>query len=114
MKLTRRQLGISALAAQAAASQEPATAYTGPLDNFAAEAPAALFDPVTWSRQRWAEAPRLMRFQSTSKKQAQAWQKRLRLKLTSLLGPMPGVRAKPQAKLLEKREFAGMMNVLRL
>jgi dienelactone hydrolase len=106
MKLTRRQLGISALAAQAAGAQENAMTYTGPLDNFGAQAPAALFDPVTWVRQRWADAPRLMRFQATNKRQAQAWQKRLRAKLASLIGPMPEMNAKPQAKLLEKREFA--------
>jgi dienelactone hydrolase len=107
MKLTRRQLGIGALAAQAASSQEPPTTYTGPLDNFAAEAPAAWFDPVTWVRQRWAEAPRMMRFQATNKRQAQAWQKRLRLKVASLVGPLPEIKTKPQVKLLEKREFAG-------
>lgn len=105
MKLTRRQLGITALSAQAATSQE--MTYTGPLDNFASQAPAALFDPVTWVRDRWAEAPRLLRFQATNKRQAQAWQKRLRIKLAALVGPLPEIKTKPTAKLLEKREFPG-------
>lgn len=107
MKLTRRQLGYSALAAQAATAQENATTYTGPLDDFAAQAPAAWFDPITYVRQRWTEAPRALRFQAANKRQAQAWQKRLRAKVASLMGPLPEIKTKPVAKLLEKREFAG-------
>lgn len=110
MKITRRQLGLTALAAPAAAQTtmaQEASTYTGPLDNFHQQVPAALFDPVTWARQRWAEAPRQMRFTAGTKKQAQAWQKKLRAKLTELLGPLPGGQGSLSTKLLEKREFPG-------
>lgn len=86
--------------------QETST-YTGPLDNFHSQAPAALFDPVTYVRGRWEQAPRQLRFQASTKRQAQAWQKKLRAKLAELIGPFPAARPPVTAKLIETRDFPG-------
>ena len=87
-------------------AQETST-YTGPLDNFQQQAPAALFDPVAYVRARWEQAPRQLRFTATNKKQALVWQKKLRAKLAELVGPMPDRKGPLKTTLLEKREFPG-------
>lgn len=100
MKLTRRQIALAAMA------QEPAaTTYTGALDNHPVD--AARFDPVVWARQRWNEAPRQLRFEAANRKQALAWQKKLRAKLTTLLGGFPDRPSALAPRILEQRDFPG-------
>jgi len=105
--MTRRQLGITALAAQQAARAQDASTYTGPLDGFGGQVKAEWFDPVAYVRQRAAEAPRRLKFAAESKRAALAWQKKLRGKLVELMGPVPEGLPAPQIKMLETREFAG-------
>src|SRR5690348_9597522 len=107
--MTRRQLGR--LAAGAAMLQKiPARAagnYTGALDGFDNKVDAAAFDPVLYTRKLYESAPLQMTFKASNRKQAELWQKRLRVKVTELLGGFPSARPPLAAETLEVREFPG-------
>lgn len=97
-------LGAAALR-QAKGGQQPA--YTGALDGLEAKVDMASFDPVAWTRRRYESMPLRLTFRARSRKQAEAWQKRLRTKLTELLGGFPPQRSPLRAQTLEVREFPG-------
>ncbi|MGI8991395.1 MAG: alpha/beta hydrolase family protein [Bryobacteraceae bacterium] len=107
--MTRRQLGKlaggSALLSQVNATA--ASAYTGPLDGSLDKVDLVEFDPVALSRELYESAPLRLSFHAQSKKEAEAWQKELRAKVTELLGGFPSRAAlsnlRPQT--LEKRDF---------
>lgn len=81
-------------------------AYGGALEKFAGQVEAASFDSLVYTQARYKEAPRRLGFNATTKKQAEAWQKRLRAKLQELVGPFPQKTAlKPVV--LETVEFEG-------
>jgi dienelactone hydrolase len=107
--MTRRQLGR--LAAGAALLQKgPALAapkYTGALDGLEDKVGGARFDPVLYTRKLYESAPLEMTFRATNRKQAEAWQKRLRAKVTELVGGFPTTRVPLAAETLEVREFPG-------
>jgi dienelactone hydrolase len=108
VKITRRQLAGTALAAHTVlAAQEPAPAYHGALDHFQDQVDPRKLDPVSWSRWRYEQMPRRLRFTATTRAQAEAWQKKLRAKLTELVGGFPSPRVPLNAKILEKRDFPG-------
>ena len=46
-----------------------------------------------------------MTFRATNRKDAEAWQKRLRAKLLELIGGFPERGRAPEAQILESREF---------
>jgi dienelactone hydrolase len=116
-KITRRQAGLAALGmpalAQQTASPQQGAKYTGALDGLEEKVALKDFDPVAWTLQRYQEAPMRLKFQATSAKQAEAWQKKLRTKLAELLGGIPSGKGAPldakvlDAKVLESREFPG-------
>jgi dienelactone hydrolase len=81
------------------------TKYTGALDGFESKVDAATFDPVLWTRERYKSAPLRLSFRAQSRRQAEAWQKRLRAKLTELLGGFPAQRVALNPQTLEVREF---------
>ncbi len=102
-KLTRRQAGLAAIGLNALA-QAPA-AYTGPLDGHSDQVTASAFDPVAWTLERYKNAPLKLTFKADSRKAAEAWQKRLRPKVTELVGGFPSTRGSLKAQSLEQREF---------
>jgi dienelactone hydrolase len=102
--MSRRAFGLGALAGGAAA-QQPATKYTGALDGFESKVDAASFDPVLWTRKRYESMPLKMTFKAGNRRQAEAWQKRLRAKIAELLGGFPSERGPVKAQTLEVREF---------
>ncbi|MBI3209439.1 MAG: acetylxylan esterase [Candidatus Solibacter usitatus] len=104
-KLTRREIGLAAWAANAAA-QTP-SAYTGALDGFAAKTDAKSFDPVAWTRERYKSAPMKLAFRANSKRETDAWQKKLRAKITQLVGGFPATRGDLKTQVLEQRDFPG-------
>src|SRR5437868_14267263 len=79
--------------------------YTGALDGFEDKVDAAGFDPVLYTRKLYESAPLELTFRATNRKQAEAWQKRLRSKVTELLGGFPATRVPLAAETLEVREF---------
>jgi hypothetical protein len=98
--ITRRRLALAAFAP----ALQPSPDYTGSLQKFEKQVDLAQFDSLAWTRKRLAEMPRRLRFSATGRKAAEAWQKKLRLKVTSLIGAFPA-RSPLQPKVLETREF---------
>ena len=88
--MTRRELGKLAAAGSAALLPAARAAnqnkYAGPLEGFADKVDAAAFDPVLYTRKLYESAPLRLTFRAQNRKQAEAWQKRLRAKLTELRG----------------------------
>jgi dienelactone hydrolase len=106
--MTRRQLGRLAAAGAALLQQKPVRAaakYTGALDGLENKVDSASFDPVLYTRKLYESAPLEMTFKAGNRKQAEAWQKRLRAKVTELVGGFPASRAPLAVETLEVREF---------
>ncbi len=110
--MTRRQLGKLAAGGaalwpqvRAAAADSAPGGYTGALDGFESKVQAADFDPVAYSRKLYESAPLRMTFRAQDRKQTEAWQKRLRAKVSELVGGFPAERADLRSQTLEVREF---------
>ena len=86
------------------ASQE--TPYVGPLTGVA-PLPDRRFDPVAFTLDRFADAPRKLRFQARTRAAAQTWQKTLGAKLVDLLGGFPAERTPLEGFAIETRTFPG-------
>ena len=119
-KISRRDAGkiVAGLAAAHAASaavgnaQTPpvpgASAYIGPLTGVApGRIEGRQFDPVAYTRERYASAPRQLRFQARTRADAEAWQAALRSRLAELLGGFPSERVPLRPGILEDRAFPG-------
>src|SRR5580698_9430982 len=95
--MTRRELGKLAAAGSFAllpAARAGAQAgYSGALEGFEGKVDAAAFDPVLYTRKLYESAPLRLTFRAQNRKQAEAWQKRLRSKIAALLGGFPTTRA---------------------
>ncbi len=78
--------------------------YQGALEKFSSQVQATQFDSLEYSRARYAEMPRRLRFTATSRKQAEAWQKKLRAKVEELVGGFPA-RTPLKPQILEKADF---------
>lgn len=101
-RISRRELGIAALASRAASAADKT--YASALDGFESKVDLSAFDPVVWTRERWKSAPLKLTFRATSAKEAAAWQKKLRPKIEELVGGFPD-RAPLKPITLEVREF---------
>ena len=88
--MTRRELGKLAAAGSAALLPAGRAAaqnkYGGALDGFADKVDAATFDPVLYTRKLYESAPLRLTFRAENRRQAEAWQKRLRAKLDGTAG----------------------------
>jgi len=113
-KLSRRELGRLAAGAAAvgavparARTQAPQTtpAYIGPLTGVNTGLDDRRFDPVAFTRDLYASAPRRLRFQARTRAEAEAWQATLRARLTELVGGFPAERAPLRPITLETRMF---------
>lgn len=102
MKMSRRELALSAAAFRQAAESKP---YRGALDKFEDRVDLKTFDPVAWTQARYAEMPRRLRFNARNAGEVRAWQKKLRAKVAELLGGFPAARPAVKATILETREF---------
>lgn len=87
--MTRRELtlGAMAVAANADTAKEPN------------------FDPVAYSRQRHAQSPLRLRFNATSAPATKAWQRKLRAKVTELIGGFPTSKPALAPRSLETKDF---------
>lgn len=108
-RMTRRQLGLAALATAALEPARPAATpndgYTGALGDVKNKVNMQDFDPVYWTvHDRYATMPLRLTFRATDKAEAEAWQQELRAKLKELLGGFPS-RTPLSASVLETREF---------
>src|SRR5438270_13622203 len=86
--MTRRDLGKIAVGGAALLKKRQARAdtakYTGALDGFENKVDAAGFDPVLYTRKLHDAAPLRLTFHAENRKQTEAWQKKLRVKLAEL------------------------------
>jgi dienelactone hydrolase len=96
-KISRRELGMAALSSAMMAQSQEAPSEA-PLEDQA-------LDPVYWTRMRHDSAPLQMAFRSENRRQAEAWQKRLRVKLTELLGGFPASKTPLNARIVAVKEF---------
>jgi len=114
-RVSRRELGqlaagiaaASAVPLEAQTSTPSPSGYIGPLTGVGADIANRRFDPVAFTRDLYAAAPRRLRFQSQTRAQAESWQRDLRSKLTELVGGFPVERAPLRPMTLETRAFAG-------
>jgi dienelactone hydrolase len=112
-KVSRRELGRMAVALTTArarplgAQTPPSSGYIGPLTGITHGLDDRRFDPVAYTRDRYSDAPRRMRFQARTRRQAEEWQKALRAKLTDLIGGFPSSRSPLRPVTLESRAFSG-------
>ena len=81
--------------------------YSGALDGSEGALDLKNFDPVAYSRHLYEAAPLRLTFRAVTRRQAEAWQKKLRAKLIELLGPLPVSSPSLHAQTLEVREFPG-------
>ena len=111
--LSRRQLvrlaaGLTAARAVRLGAQTPvSSAYVGPLTGLTQDLSDRRFDPVAYTRDLYAAAPRRLRFRARTRREAEAWQKALRSKLTELIGGFPTERTPLRPITLETRTFPG-------
>jgi dienelactone hydrolase len=112
-KLSRREMaqltaGVAfartiGLEAQAPASSE----YIGPLTGVTQGLEDRRFDPVAFTRELYAAAPRRLRFQARTRSDAERWQQALRAKVIELVGGFPPERRPLRPIVLETRRFPG-------
>jgi dienelactone hydrolase len=109
--MTRRDLGKIAVGGAALLKKRQARAdtpkYTGALDGFESKVDTAGFDPVLYTRKLHDSAPLQMTFRAENRRQAEAWQKKLRGKLAELLGGFPPKPSPLEAQTLEVRDYPG-------
>ena len=107
--MTRRQLGKLAAAGSAAwlpaGAAGAASNYRGALEGFENKVDATAFDPVRYTMRLYESAPLRLTFRAQNRKEAEAWQIRLRAKITELVGGFPAERSELQAQTLETRDF---------
>jgi len=113
-KLSRRNLvrlaaGVTvARAVGVGAQQKPApSSYIGPLTGVTANLDDRRFDPVAYTHELYAAAPRRLRFDARTRGEAEKWQKTLRSKITELIGGFPSERRPLRPITLETRTFPG-------
>ena len=109
--MTRRELGTIAVGAAALLNDRPAKGaapkYTGALDGFEGKVQAGGFDPVLYTKKLHDAAPLRLTFEAKTRRQAEQWQRRLRVKLTELLGGFPEKRSPLEAQTLQVRDYPG-------
>src|SRR5437763_14015617 len=113
--MTRRDLGKIAVGSAALLQKRQARAdtpkYTGALDGFENKVDAAGFDPVLYTKKLHDAAPLRLTFEAQGRdvqghdaqgrRQAEQWQKKLRPKITELLGGFPEKRCPLEPQTLE-------------
>lgn len=105
-QFSRRDLARLSAAAALPRAAAPTPAYIGPLTGVD---PSSLegrrFDPVAYTHDLYAAAPRRLAFQARTRKEAATWQPKLRAKLAELLGGFPSTHVPLRPAVLETRDF---------
>ena len=107
-ELARLLAALPAAQALPLGAQAPqSSGYIGPLTGITAGLDDRRFDPVAFTRDLYAAAPRRLRFEARTRAQAEAWQQQLRAKLSELIGAFPSQRQPLRPVALESRAFPG-------
>ena len=88
-RVTRRELGLAALATAAAGRSQAGLSFGEDALDSNQKANAKEFDPVAWTMDQYANAPLQLTFRANNKTEAKIWQQQLRSKLVELLGGFP-------------------------
>jgi dienelactone hydrolase len=94
-------------AARLEAQTPAASGYVGPLTGVSNGLEDRRFDPVAYTRDLYAAAPRRLRFVARTRNEAEEWQRTLRSKLTELVGGFPAARQPLRPLTLGTRTFPG-------
>src|SRR5580704_18501418 len=94
VNMTRRDLAKLAASGAALLGRRPMKAddtvkYSGALDGFEGKVDLAGFDPVAYTKKLHDAAPLRMTFTAQTRRDAELWQKKLRAKVTELVGGFP-------------------------
>ena len=107
-ELARLLAALPAVQALPLGAQAPqSSGYIGPLTGITTDVADRGFDPVAFTRDLYAAAPRRLRFQARTRAQAEAWQQQLRAKVIELIGAFPSQRHPLRPVVLETRAFPG-------
>jgi dienelactone hydrolase len=107
-RLVRLAAGMTAARAVRLDAQAPVpSGYIGPLTGVTKGLEDRRFDPVAYTHDLYAAAPRRLRFDARTRNEAEKWQKALRSKLTELVGGFPTRRQPLRPITLETRTFPG-------
>ncbi len=105
-ELARLAVGTAATRAVGLGAQTPASSYIGPLTGVN-NLEGRRFDPVEYTHDLFAAAPRQLRFDARNPREAEAWQKTLTSKVAELIGGFPARRDPLRPTTLETRRFPG-------
>jgi dienelactone hydrolase len=94
-------------AASLAAQAPVGSGYIGPLTGVSQGIDDRRFDPVAYTHELYAAAPRRLRFQARTRGDAERWQQALRAKVIELIGGFPSERRPLRPIVLETRKFSG-------
>src|SRR5882724_2637490 len=109
--MTRRDLGRLTAAAAALAARRPGRAqtaaakYTSALNGIESKVDVASFDPIAYTLKLHDEAPLAMAFRAANRRDAEAWQKKLRPKIEELMGGFPKTKTPLGAQTVEVKEY---------
>ena len=106
-ELARLAAGITAARTVGLEAQTAPSTYSGPLTGVEKALDDRRFDPVAYTLDLYAAAPRQLRFQARTRSEAEEWQKTLRSKLTELIGGFATERQPLRPITLETRTFPG-------
>ena len=104
--LARLSAGAALLTRRRQARAAPAR-YTSALDGLENKVDVSTFDPIAYTLKLHDAAPLRMAFRATDRKQAEAWQKRLRPKVIELIGGFPEKKSPLKPQTIEVKEYPG-------
>jgi len=105
--MTRRELALvgGALMAGRKSGRAQAAKYRSALDGMESKVEMTSFDPIAFTLKLHDEAPLAMTFKAANRREAEAWQKKLRPKIEELMGAFPRTKTPLKPQTLEVREF---------
>ena len=105
--MTRRELALvgGALVAARKSGKAQAPKYRSALDGLDTKVNMESFDPIAYTLKLHDEAPLALTFRASNRREAEAWQKKLRPKVEELMGGFPKTKSPLKPQTLEVREF---------
>jgi dienelactone hydrolase len=106
--MTRREMALvsgALVAARKSAKGQAAVKYRSALDGMESKVDIASFDPIAYTLTLHDAAPLVLTFRANTKREAEAWQKKLRPKIVELMGGIPQTKSPLQPQTLEVREY---------
>jgi dienelactone hydrolase len=98
-------VGGALVAARKAGKGQTAMKYRSALDGLETKVDVATFDPIAYTLTLHDSAPLALTFRAGGRREAEAWQKKLRPKIVELMGGFPATKAPLRAQTLELKEY---------